>query len=343
MKEILSRITEAIATYKEELAQVSVPQPGETDRKQFTLLLSGISTCRKVPGIPEHMGYESLFHCRTEADAAKAREHLHQMYGISDRSSLLEACRREFSSSTQYEQFLSFWVGAPLMDLKDLTEEGRRFFLECRDSAQVFYPILGEKGFYAWDINEKIGLCRKAVACGILSEEEFWELTDPWVRQAQVFYHSFQEYAVSCLCGAVYFMRMYEEDLESFFQLNLNLVRHLFAPGGVWQKNGWYVPQKREWADLLGVNPGCLITKKALQEERIGYMYREQALEDFPDSGWRFFVGDETEEYINEVENISMIGFSDICNIDPTILAYFYAQPGCGFGKTENNGWVRES
>ena len=33
---------------------------GEISLKKFTLLLSGISACRKTPGIPEHMGYEPV-------------------------------------------------------------------------------------------------------------------------------------------------------------------------------------------------------------------------------------------------------------------------------------------
>lgn len=123
------------------------------------------------------------------------------------------------------------------------------------------------------------------MACGIVSEERFWELTDPWVRQAQVFYHSWQEYAISCLCGAVYFMSHHGTVDESFYNLNYNLVRHLFEDGGAWRRNAWYRPQEREWADIFGANP--------------------------------------------------------VCNLDPTILAYFYADAGRKFGRTED-GWEEE-
>ncbi|MCI8416112.1 MAG: DUF2185 domain-containing protein [Lachnospiraceae bacterium] len=338
IKNVASKIQE----YQKELRSLSTPPAGETDRKQFALLLSGISTCRKVPGIPVHMGYETLYHCETEEDASKARNHLQQIYGISDAKSLLDTCKMEYSSSTQYEHFMSFWVGEPLFSLEQLTEEGRERFLESKEKAEMFFPIVREKGFYAWDINEKIGLCRKAVACGIISEEEFWEYTDPWVRQAQVFYHSFQEYAISCLCGAVYFMGVTDTDIENFFQINYRLVAQLLDEGGAWRRTGWYLPREREWVSWLGDEPGCLITNRALAEEQIGYMYREEPIDDFPDCGWRFFVGDETEDYINQVENIAVVNFNDVCNIDPTILAYFYAKPGSSFGKTLEGDWVRE-
>lgn len=334
------RIAKMVMEYKKELEEMPV-QDNQVSREEFTLLLSGISTCRKAPGIPVHMGYHELYHCTDAGEAEKTREHLERMYGIHDEESFQEACRAEYSGSRQYEQFMTFWSGAPIFDINELNGQGRQYFEECISLSHHFYPILREKGYYAWDINEKIGLLRKAAACGIVSDERFWELTDPWVRQAQVFYHSWQEYAVSCLCGAVYFMSRHAEVDESFYNLNYNLVRHLFEDGGAWQRNGWYKPKEREWADLLGDHPGCIITKKAADSGDIGYMYREEPVEGFPDCGWRFFVGDEPEDYVNQVENNTIISFNTVCNLDPTIMAYFYAEAGRKFGKT-TDGWEEE-
>lgn len=339
----IEKIVKKVADFKAELENMPVNrEAAAVGREEFTLLLSGISTCRKAPGIPEHMGYEKLYHCKTREDAEETREHLQRLYGIHDEESFLEACRREYSGSDQYEQFMTFWAGAPLFDMSELSPEGKEAFNECFELSEQFYPILKEKGYYAWDISEKIGLLRKAAACGIVSDERFWELADPWVRQAQVFYHSYREYAVSCLCGAVYFMYRDSPDLEGFYQLNENLVRHLFEEGGAWQRNGWYEPEEREWADLMaGSTPGCIITKKAIDSGEIGYMYREEPVEGFPDCGWRFFVGDEPEEYVNQVENSTVCSYNTVCNLDPTILAYFYADCGRKFGKTED-GWEEE-
>ena len=52
-------------------------------REEFTLLLSGISTCRRIPGIPVHMGYESLYHCESEEDARQVKEHLERFSALS--------------------------------------------------------------------------------------------------------------------------------------------------------------------------------------------------------------------------------------------------------------------
>lgn len=338
----MDKIINEIAVCKEKYEKAPVNREArEVNRKEFTLLLSGISTCRKMPGISVHMGYEELYFCGSEEDIKQGREHMEKLFGVRDRESLLKACYHMFSGSNQYEQFMTFWKNAPLFDIKELNPNGREGFLHCRELAEQFYPFVKEKGFYAWDINERIGLCRKAAACGIISEDEFWEITDVWVRQAQVFYHSYGEYAVSCLCGALYDMGRYESDISGFFEINRNIIEHLLEEGGAWQRNNWYVPEEREWADLLDSNPGCLITKKALDKEQIGYMYRDEPSPGNPDSGWRFFYGDESDEYINNLENTTVCGLNTVCNLSPDIMAFLHAETGRRFGRYGNE-WKEE-
>lgn len=319
------------------------PKAGKVDRKTFTLLLSGISACRKIPGIEKHMGYRTLYHCENETDAAKAREYLQKRYGIrpGDLESLKVALIREFSDCEQYEQFRTFWVGSPMFRLEELRPENRGWFVKSRDMAEPLIPIVQERGFYAWDISERIGLCRKAAACGMITDEQFWELTDLWVRQAQVFYHSWEEYAASCLCGAVFFMRREKEaQLSAFLKLNQKLVRQLFAEGMPWQRNGWYEPAEREWVEMFDLRQECLITRRALEEERIGYMYRQEPEKDFTDCGWRFMTGEETEEYVSDPGNILVCRYSDVCNLEPSVRAYFYAECGKQYAKEAGGGWA---
>lgn len=337
----MKKIIKKIQKYKKQYEKQQVNKEAKAvNRREFTLLLGGISACRKMSGVNEHMGYEQLYHCSDQEDIQKGRNHLEQLFGVSDKESLLRACNQAYAGGEQYEQFMTFWNNAPLFDLEELNEKGRVRFLYCKQLGELFYPIVKEKGLYAWDINERIGLCRNAVVCGIITDEEFWEITDVWVRQAQVFYHSYWEYAISCLCGAIYDMAQYDEDVHQFFDINCNLIENLLGEGGAWNRNQWYVPKEREWAPLLKSNPGCFVTKRAL-EEGIGYMYREEPSEGNPDSGWRFFVGDESEEYIDNSDNTEVCGLNTICNLQPEIMAFIYAQAGRRFGK-HKNGWVEE-
>lgn len=338
MEEVIEELGKCREKYVQAEAAVDA---AEVTRQKFTLLLSGISTSRRVPGIASHMGFEQLYHCENESDIAAAREHMKKLFGVTDKESLLDACRGVFHSGDEYEQFMTFWVGAPLFDINQLNENGKESFDRCISLAERFKEYVGVKGFYAWDINERIGLCRNAVACGIITDEDFWEITDQWVRAAQVFYHSYGEYAYSCLCGAIYDMGKYNPDVKQFFEINCRILDNLLEEGGAWQCNKWYTPKEREWASLLQTKVGCLITKAALDSETIGYMHREQPVPDAPDCGWRFFVGNEKPEYLDVPENTSVCMLDTICNIAPDIMPYLHAQIGKRFGRQEN-GWVEE-
>lgn len=313
----------------------------EVTREEFTLLLSGISTSRRLPGVPVYMGFEQLYHCENESDIAEAREHMKRLFGVTDKESLIKECCGIFHGSNEYEQFMTFWAGAPLFDINELDEKGKEGFEHCITLAEKFKSYVGIKGFYAWDINERIGMCRNAVACGIITDEDFWEITDQWVRLAQVFYHSYGEYAYSCLCGAIYDMGRHNPDVKQFFDINCRVLDNLLEEGGAWQRNKWYIPKEREWAQILAANAGCLITKAALESENIGYMHREQPLPNLPDCGWRFFVGTEAAEYLDVPENTTVCGLDTICNIAPDIMPYLHAAVGRRFGRQEN-GWVEE-
>lgn len=53
------------------------------------------------------------------------------------------------------------------------------------------------------------------------------------------------------------------------------------------------------------------------------------------------FVGDESDEYVNQPDNIVICGLNTVCNINPEIMAFLHADIGRRFGKNEN-GWEEE-
>lgn len=66
---------------------------------------------------------------------------------------------------------------------------------------------------------------------------------------------------------------------------------------------------------------GCIATDKITVEGfKIGYMYREKPNPKYPDSGWRFFQGEESDEYIKDVKNSGIYDLNTICNYDPSII-----------------------
>ncbi len=313
------------------------------DRKQFTRLLSAATAFRKVPGISERVDADTDYVVDRET-LKTVRDFLKKMYRIDSRESLIEYQRIQFRGSVQYEQFMTFWKEAPLFDLNELNPEGKKAFERTISLAEPFYPLLQEKGFYAWDISEYIGICRIAMGCGIINETEFDEITDRFVRKAQVFYHSFKDYALSYICGALFFSVSSfddQEGLDQFFGIQKSILEHLFDDDGEWSTFKWYVPREREWVQIYPGDPGCFVTKAAL-DQGIEYMYRDNPAPNQPDCGWRFFHGDETDEYANDPVNIQVVSLNTICNLCPSVLAFLEAPVDSAYA-WNGNDWIRET
>lgn len=325
-------------------------KPKEIDEKQFILLLGGISVCRKIPGIHSHMGYESLYVCREEEDAGQVKAHLERMYGIQNKEELLQVCGRMYSSDEDYMQFESFWQGKPVFDINRLNPQGKESFEACKEYAALFEPFVKEKGFFAWDCNERIGLLRAAYACGLVEEEEFWFLTVPLAKEAAERYGSWMEYAISCLCGAVYFMfcqsAMTEDGSSQFYEINQELIAHLLSENGAWNRNQWFsypkkkfLKSKEEMKELLKnweEPEGCIATDRITVDGcKVGYMYRELPANE-SDSGWRFMAGDESEEYMANPANSGIYRLNTICNYDEDIISFLHSPFQNAYFRDEN-------
>lgn len=84
---------------------------------------------------------------------------------------------------------------------------------------------------------------------------------------------------------------------------------------------------------------GCYATDRITVDGMpVGYMYRED-----PDleveGGWRFFAGDETDEYVNDPANLALYDVNTIANCDPDIIPYLRSPIGSAFVR-EGLGFV---
>jgi hypothetical protein len=53
------------------------------------------------------------------------------------------------------------------------------------------------------------------------------------------------------------------------------------------------------------------------------------------DSGWRFFAGDESQEYADTPDNFAIYEVNTICNYDPAVVPYLNAPNGSAFGRVK--------
>lgn len=66
----------------------------------------------------------------------------------------------------------------------------------------------------------------------------------------------------------------------------------------------------------------CIASDKITVEGlKVGFMYREEP-ESPEDSGWRFLSGEETEEYVENMNNSMIFDVNTIANYDAAIVPY---------------------
>ncbi len=329
-----------------------IPERNTCDRDQFLALLAGIAVLRKTPGIPgpNEAGpdcFASLPRCASEEDAAACRAHLEKVFGITDKASMLDFCNTEIRCNNTYLDFEGFWEGRPPFDLGQLNEKALSFFQVCRDFSAQFYPIVGHKGYLAWDISECVGHLRAGYACGLLSREELDELAEHWIIQAQIF-KSWADFAVSLVCGELYWDFLHGTKLPELnrgLDLWLRLVRVLLNDKNAWGSGLWYAPRRekeyRLWPpELRDYLPGwegpdgCFATDHiTVLGKPVGWCYREEPAPGHPDSGWRFFSGEEDDGYINDLAHTEVYALNTICNYDPAILPLLTAPVGSAFAR----------
>jgi len=343
-------LAEAVRALEGDLRALNTNGRRPCGRDEFIALLAGVAALRKTPGIPgpNESGpnyFITLPKCADRTAELACKAHLEGIFGITDKESMVEFCNKELRCHSQYLDFEGFWEGRPPFDLSQLNGGGLEFFQVARDFSAQFYPIVGHKGYLAWDISECVGHLRAGYACGLLTREEFDEMAEHWIVQAQIF-EDWTDFAVSLVCGELYWDFRHGSklpELNKGLELWTRLVTILLNDGAAWASGLWYVPPRKKdfklWSpefklyltDWEGPS-GCLATDHiTVLGKKVGWCYREQPTEGRPDSGWRFFSGEESEDYVNDARNTEVYDLNTICNYDPDILPLLTAPVGTAY------------
>lgn len=80
---------------------------------------------------------------------------------------------------------------------------------------------------------------------------------------------------------------------------------------------------------------GCFVSDRiTIDGCKVGYMYREYPDNSY-DSGWRFLEGTETDEYINNSDNVGIYKLNTVCNYDSGIIPFLNAPYESAFLRNE--------
>jgi len=86
-------------------------------------------------------------------------------------------------------------------------------------------------------------------------------------------------------------------------------------------------------------NFGYVMATKMLidNKRKVRFMYREEPSND-QDSGWRFFCGDEDQDYTDNFDNIAIYDIDTLIAIDKTITPYLKSVIGTAFEREDEDG-----
>lgn len=311
-----------------------------------------------ISGVPAVLnGYDLVnLELGDQIDLPYLKKHLLEQHKIKDTESAIRTIHTFLNDNIQwqYEQFLGFWKDQPEFDLEELDEKGRMFFESCKTFAKQFYPILKDKGFAGFDFGEAARMARECYACGFLDKKTVEQMLNDIGLRAFRAFDSWEEFAISYLCGSAYFMYrasgMNNDYASMMFQNVLAGIEKLFFTTkiNVWNQYAWLEGKKyflglKETRKLIDTDLGCFVTDRiSIDGLSIGSMVHEEPASGQPDSGWRFFAGDETPEYIEDLSNTQVFSLNTICNYDESISPLLDAPIGTTYYRGENGEWVRQ-
>lgn len=96
-----------------------------------------------------------------------------------------------------------------------------------------------------------------------------------------------------------------------------------------------------DWNEPNG--KGCIVSDLITKEGwKVGYMFRDEPVENQPDSGWHFFKGDESEEYSHDANNFHVFALNTVCNYDKDIIPYLNLPIGTHLIRVNNGKFVED-
>lgn len=98
-----------------------------------------------------------------------------------------------------------------------------------------------------------------------------------------------------------------------------------------------FLLKKEDIKQLIKFGFSCIASDRiTVDGKKIGYMYKENPTSEF-DTGWRFFAGDEDEQYTDNPNNFEIYELNTICNYDQNIISYLFKPVGTKLERNDDS------
>ena len=112
----------------------------------------------------------------------------------------------------------------------------------------------------------------------------------------------------------------------------------------IWYVQGCFVMEKKFYIPASEIKPliegrgVCIASDEiTIEGKPVGFMYRDSP-DDHVDSGWRFFSGDETQQYVDDPSHFELYDLNTIANYDPSIIIFLDSPVMSAFERNHESG-----
>ena len=347
MSEVMNEVNRNIKVMQSRLEFAQFGEKKELNRADFSICLTAVHS---ILSKTKPVGLAPTDH----PDMEKLKAHVqHKTRGASDREGVVNylAKVRHYGCGRKYFDFWSTWNDKPTFNVEELKEENRKRFEQLMEFSKPFEEIVGIKGFIAWVVAESIQLVREAFLCVYIDEKLASQIIADFSSMALNTYSDWTDFALSYVCGGCYFIYENtgnEEEVKKMCDTILNAIEQLFFSehNDIWAKFKWFEPKNyfngfKAEEELASKELGCYVTDRiSMDGAPIQYAERQLSNPAFPDSGWKFMAGDETNAYLSNGNNIGIFTLNYMANYDKSILPILDAPVGSVFVRNEQGDFV---
>jgi len=330
------------------------PEVEYTDVSEFNILLAGVHSLIK------HNNFTKLI--LQDASGAAASQDivvrsLIDNYNINDADSATQsigkACFR--GAHWQFLQFQAIDENEALKnDLEKMSPSSKAKFLKCKEFSDALSAAVCPKGYLGWDVSLGIDIMRESVFCDYFEEPTADKMMADIVKPVLKTFDNWVDFALSVVAGATYMAYKNSnfniDEAVGNFDFFLEKVDQLFNDETVhvWRAFNWY--KKKEYFPTLDVKnlktlvkseQGCFVSDRiSIDGAKPCFVYREEPFKNFPDSGWRFFAGDESKEYMADRTKSNIFQLNVIANYDDSIIPLLDSEVNTAFIRKHDEDFI---
>lgn len=216
------------------------PEKRKLSDGEFTVLMGLVPSLRSIPATGTALGSDDFFVEFKDKDRENVAQWLKNSFGFHDLESFLKFSNtaRGCNISGMFADVKALFLGKPNFDVKTLNPDGQYAFYNACMFIKPLYEYLPEAGVLGWDLSEKVGFCRLAFSCGILSKDDYLGAMKALKDAAKKSFSSAAEYLKSLVIGSAVYMFATDEwtikGSMEFMKQTMSLMMRCDLADGEW-------------------------------------------------------------------------------------------------------------